>query len=78
MPFGISVFGEAAMLRQWRSEGQSMVIRLNNSRKPEDQITVKVCTIDSVTGRAQIGVSASNDHNIFREEAPDATGYRYE
>ena len=66
------------MLRQWRSEGQSMVIRLNNSRKPEDQITVKVCTVDPITGRAQIGVSASNAHNIFREEAPTETGYSYE
>jgi sRNA-binding carbon storage regulator CsrA len=45
-----------------------MLVRLNNSRAPEDQITIKVCTVDAVTGRVQLGVNADQGHSIFREE----------
>ena len=56
-----------------------MVVRLNNSRAPEDQITIKVCTVDAVTGRVQLGVNADRSHSIFREEnAGEVRHSRYE
>ena len=57
------------MLRQHRNKGQEIVVEHRLKRQdPEFHIRIRVCDIDPHTGRAEIGVTATQDWEIRRAE----------
>jgi|SaaInlStandDraft_2_1057019.scaffolds.fasta_scaffold61161_2 hypothetical protein len=59
------------MLRQWRQEGQELVVSLrSNPHDPDNQIRIKVCNQDVHSGRVEVGITATQSWEIYRAESP--------
>ena len=58
------------MLRMYRNANQEATIKRKGPNDPDDYIRVRVLDIDLLTGRVEIGISATDKWVIYRSENP--------